>query len=90
MEKPKGDKFGKERCTVQRSSEEANRLKVDTDFVQSDWPAWKKRYSIKILGNPIGWLCNFGYNRTGFFRGMPVAQATYDQTFLRFIIFLEK
>ena len=21
---------------------------------------------MKILGNPIGWLCNFGYNRTGF------------------------
>ena len=43
--KLKGDKF------FQRSSEEANRLKIDTDFVQSDWSAWK---SIKILGNPIG------------------------------------
>ena len=21
---------------------------------------------MKILGNPIGWLCNFGYHRTGF------------------------
>ena len=37
------DKFGKERSAVQRSSEEANRLKIDTDFVQSDWSAWKKR-----------------------------------------------
>ena len=29
----------------------------------------KNRYrfcTIKILRNPIGWLCNFGYNRTGF------------------------
>ena len=34
--KLKSDKF-------QRSSEEANRLKIDTDFVQSDWSAWKKR-----------------------------------------------
>ena len=36
--KLKRDKFGN-----QRSSEEANRLKIDTDFVQSDWSAWKKR-----------------------------------------------
>ena len=61
VEKLKRDKFGN-----QRSSEDANRLKIDTDFVQSDWPAWKKRQSIKILRNPIGWLCNFGYNQTGF------------------------
>ena len=38
VEKFKGDKFGKE-FWFQRSSEEANRLKTDTDFVQSDWSA---------------------------------------------------
>ena len=27
----------------ERSSEVANRLKIDTDFVQPDWSAWKKR-----------------------------------------------
>ena len=36
--KLKRNKFGKE-----RSSEEANQLNIDTDFVQSDWSAWKKR-----------------------------------------------
>ena len=34
--KLKRDKFGN-----QRSSENANRLKIDTDFVQSDWSAWQ-------------------------------------------------
>ena len=24
---------------------------------------------MKILDNPIGWLCNFGYNRPDFYRG---------------------
>ena len=41
VEKLKRDKFGKER-SFQRSSEEANRLKIDTNLVQSNWLAWKK------------------------------------------------
>ena len=37
--KLKGDKFGKERSHFNV----LQRKQIDTDFVQSDWSAWKKR-----------------------------------------------
>ena len=62
------DKFGKD--VLKRSSEEANWLKINKDSVQSHWSPWKKKWSIKNLRNPIGWLCNlfvqWKTNQTGF------------------------
>ena len=34
-----------------RSSEKANLIKIDEDFVHSHWLAWKKKSLIKILRN---------------------------------------